>query len=100
MTMSVKQLGGRQTMYFAGDPKTALWDVVSGSSNTLIEFQVHSLAGADLPPSSEVLHSLSLATGNEIEDRSHATFRNANQGPCYASFSVASLEGLEMSRWN
>ena len=73
---------------------------MSGSSNTLIEFQVHSLADADLPPSSEVLHSLSLATEIEIEDQSHATFRNANQGPCYASFSVATLEGPKMSRWN
>ena len=66
----------------------------------LVEFQVHSLAGVDLQPSSEVLHSLSLVTEDEIEDRSDAAFRKAGRGPCYASFSVATLEGPEMSRWN
>ena len=56
-----------------------------------------------LQPSSKVSHSLSLATGNEIEDRRDATLWKAAQaysqrGPCYASLSVAALEGLEMSR--
>ena len=70
-----------------------------------VEFQVHSLADADLQPSSEVLHSLLLTTGNEIEDRSDTTFGKAGwahpqRGSCYASLSVATLEGPKMSHWN
>ena len=66
----------------------------------LVESQVHSLADVDLQPPSEVLHSLSLATGNEIEDPSDATFQKADRDPYYGSFSVAILEGPEMSWWN
>ena len=60
---------------------------MSGASNTLMEFQVHSLADVDLRPSLGVLHLLSLATGNEIEDWSDAIFWKAGRaypqrGPC------------------
>ena len=64
-----------------------------------------SLFDADLQPSSEVLHTLSLETGNEIEDESEMTFWKVDQaypqrGPCYTSFSVATSESPKMFRWN